>query len=359
MIYENNKICNNCKSNFTAKSRAAKFCSKDCRDVYNKNKKYEGKTEGVDYIVCKWCGTKCERIYGQHLKLSHPDKSKEDYKLEFPDAPLYCDKDKENFSKSSGLHMKESKYRKMFSDKIKGDNNPNHKTNTTIDERKERSPYSIKFYTSKGYSKEEAKKIISEYANMEKRRTTDLEYWLEETNGDVKKAESLLKERQSTFSLDKCIEKYGKDEGTKRWKNRQKKWLNNYKKNSFSKISQDLFIKIYEYIKSDFNDIYFATLNENKEIDDSGKNYEFRLQLDDRVILPDFYIKDLGKIIEFDGAYWHRHDKKSDKFNKSREANRDNSIIEYGNQVYHVKELDYYKDPQKVIQKCLDFIYDI
>lgn len=358
MSRESIKICQNCKCEFTTTGKTAKFCSKTCRDIYHRNKKYEGKVEGIDYIVCKWCGIKGERIFGQHIRLSHPDKTEDDYRREFPNAQLYCERDREQFTKSSGKHMKEDRYRKMFSDMIKGSKNPNHKSNTTELERKERSPYCKEFYTSKGISEALASIKISKYARMDKNHSTTLEYWLDKTGGNLEEAELLLKNRQTTFSLDKCIEKYGEVEGRKRWQGRQEKWLKNYKKNNFSKISQELFQKIYENIKNDFSDIYFATLNSDKVFDTSGKNYEFRLSLNDRIILPDFFIKDNNKIIEFDGAYWHGK-YQSDNTNVIREKHRDTSIIKSGYSVLHIKELDYYKDPEKEIQKCLDFIYDV
>ena len=92
-------------------------------------------------------------------------------------------------------------------------------------------------------------------------------------------------------------------------------------------------------------------------MDDSGKNHEYRLSLDNKVILPDFLIKDSNKIIEFDGAYWHG-EYQSHSANKSREAKRDRSILDGGYSVLHIKESDYYKDPEKEIQKCLNFIYN-
>ena len=52
---------------------------------------------------------------------------------------------------------------------------------------------SVKYWTKKGYSEAEAKKIISK--------------------------------SQCTFSLQKCVEKHGKEKGTAVWQNRQQKWL--------------------------------------------------------------------------------------------------------------------------------------
>jgi hypothetical protein len=50
--------------------------------------------------------------------------------------------------------MKKEIYKKMFSEKIKGKNNPNHKSNTTIEQRIERSPFSKDFYKNK-YNKKQ------------------------------------------------------------------------------------------------------------------------------------------------------------------------------------------------------------
>ena len=100
-------------------------------------------------------------------------------------------------------------------------------------------------------------------------------------------------------------------------------------------------------------DIYFAILNKNKEIEiDTGKNYEFRLELNESYILPDFFIKDKKKIIEFDGTYFHRRTPENDK----REDIRNDDIIKSGYEVYHVSEFDYKQDKEKVINKCIDFI---
>jgi len=301
---------------------------------------------------------KLERIFGNHIRLSHPDKSEKDYSLDFPNQLLYSIKDKENFSKSSGQHMKTDKYKKMFSEMFSGKNNINHSSRTTDDERKSRSPFSKKFYIDRGYSEEFAINKISNFAKMDKNHSTTLKYWLDKTGDDIDLAKKLLKERQSTFSLEKCKQKYGEEEGFRRWKDRQDKWLNNYKKNNFSKISQILFNELYNIIKFDFNEIYFATLNTNKEIDLScAKNYEYRLLLNDRMILPDFLINDIKTIIEFDGAYWHnKHFVNST--NKTRDQIRDTSIIGSGYSVFHVKELEYKSNPKKIIDECLQFIYD-
>lgn len=57
-------------------------------------------------------------------------------------------------------------------------------------------------------------------------RSTNIEYWLAKGLTD-QEARRALKERQSTFSIQKCIERHGEAEGTRIWKERQQKWQAN------------------------------------------------------------------------------------------------------------------------------------
>ena len=73
---------------------------------------------------------------------------------------------------------------------------------------------------SVNYSKEAFEK-----ARKNRKYTTHLSYWIDKGFSE-NEANEKLKERQATFSLEKCIAKYGIEEGTKRWKQRQENWLN-------------------------------------------------------------------------------------------------------------------------------------
>lgn len=223
------------------------------------------------------------------------------------------------------------------------------------------------YWIVRGYSDSESIKKVSEFQNENLKFAIDkcqksrknnperfsmkLEYWLAKGYSE-QEAQEKLKERQTTFSKEKLIKKYGEQKGLKKWLERQCKWQKSYKHSNFSKVSQELFKQIYSLIKDNYNEIYFAQLNENKEIDDSGKNHEYVLKLKNKSIKPDFFIKDSKKIIEFDGVYWHR---KSSE-NKKREAIRDKDIINSGYSILHISEYDYHKNPEKEIQKCLEFI---
>lgn len=68
----------------------------------------------------------------------------------------------------------------------------------------------------------EASKVTDAYYKNPHKRNTRIEYYLNK-GMTVEEAKVALSERQSTFSKDKCIEKYGED-GLKVWEERQNKW---------------------------------------------------------------------------------------------------------------------------------------
>jgi hypothetical protein len=154
--------------------------------------------------------------------------------------------------------------------------------------------------------------------------------------------------------LDKCIKKYGEIEGPIKWKERQDKWISNFKKQNYSIVSQELFWILYNKIKNNYKHIYFATLNKNKEYEITKTNYEYKLETKNSYVKPDFYILDNNKIIEFDGDYWHG----KKEGNKKREILREKNIKDKNPEIkiYHVKEKDFKLNPQKVIKECIDFI---
>lgn len=305
-------------------------------------------------VTCRICGEQCKRIYGKHLKFSHNNMTTDEYKKLYPGAPIMALSDKSNTAKNSGKHMKTEKYKKIFSDKIKGERNPNHKSNTTELERKSRSPFSKKF--SKYDGVENIEEYISSFAKEAiKNRVSDttLNYYLQKGYSE-EESKRMLNERQSTFSLEKCIKKYGEFDGYKRWMDRQEKWLNNYQKVNYSKISQEMFINIYkELLNIGFTDkVYFAKLDNDNNIHDSKKNYEYRLKLNESYILPDFFIPSLELILEFDGTYYHRNTTE----NKERERRRDENIKKSGYTVLHISEKEYINNKELTILKTVNFI---
>jgi len=176
------------------------------------------------------------------------------------------------------------------------------------------------------------------------------EYWLLRGCSE-EEAKMAIGRKQATFSLKKCIEKYGEEEGHKRWLDRQMKWHKSFKKSNFSKISQELFWKIAERLYT-LENVFFAQLSKQKTKDVSGCNNEYRLRLD-TMVLPDFIDVSKRRIIEFDGTYWHG---RVGHGNKKRDGDRDKMLFDSGYSVLRVLEKEYQNDPNKVINECLNFL---
>jgi very-short-patch-repair endonuclease len=316
--------------------------------------------EGYDYVICKVCGEKVGRIYGRHLK--HHNMTSQEYKNMYPDEPLTTKKDSKQTSKSSGLHMKQEKYRKMFSDKVKGDKNPNHKSKTTEKERKERSPFSKDFL----YHNSESDRIeFIEHALSGRTFTTKIDYYLEQGYSE-EDSEKMLKNRQSTFSKEICIKKYGKKEGLKIFTDRQEKWQKSLNENGnlkwgYSKISQELFYSLLlDYNINDRENIFFAT-----------KNNEIRLpKKNGGVWIYDFCDKKNNKIIEYNGDQYHANpaiyesNDTPHPFRKEVLAqeiwNKDKEKLRIakseGFEVLVIWDSDYKKNAEKVLLECTIFL---
>jgi hypothetical protein len=102
-------------------------------------------------------------------------------------------------------------------EKVKGENNPwyNHAGKF--------SPFKK---DSVNYSKDAVENAI-----RNRQYNTKIDYYINKGYSETE-AKALLKERQTTFSLKKCIKEYGEEEGTKLWKERQEKWQNTLKSKS-------------------------------------------------------------------------------------------------------------------------------
>lgn len=321
--------------------------------------------DDYEKVTCRLCGLRAKRIYGKHLDKTHKMTS-EDYKKLFPDAPLSSEISNVNM----GKHMKTDKYKNMFSDMFSGEKNPNHKSKTTEEERKERSPFSKKFVKYKDVSPEDIEEHVSKFAkNALKDRVSDttLEYWINKGFSE-EDAKIKLKERQTTFTLDKCIEKYGQEEGTTIFKERQSKWQKSLLENGnmklgYSKVSQDLFYQLLElYDIQSRTSVYFATKNQEYFISiKGGEFYSY-----------DFTDKEKKKIIEYNGDQYHANPllytendepnpfRKGNMFKSSEIWKRDQRKIEVANQngfeVLTIWDSEFKKNSKEVIQRCREFL---
>lgn len=236
------------------------------------------------------------------------------------------------------------------------------------------TPTSSEFWVNKGYSENEAKDIISKnqieavkQVDFEKRLIpSNIEYWINK-GYSKEEAKQNVSVHQSTFSIDKCILKYGEEDGKKRFTERQNKWLNSLLTNGnmvigYSKISQDLFYKILEvYDIGDRSKIYFATHNK-----------EFKLNKKEGGIwLYDFTDIKNKRIIEFHGDMFHGNPKKYNSMDNphpfrkyitaqemwDKDKRKLDVAIEEGYKVLVIWDSEYrWGDKQEIINKCIAFL---
>ena len=317
--------------------------------------------DNYNEVTCRICGRKSKRIYGLHLK--YHNVTSEKYKELYPGAPLMAKVDTEK----QGKHMKEDKYKKIFHDMYIGDKNPNHKSRTTEDERKSRSPFSKEFINYRDVNdKEDAVSNFVKEALKDRVSPLQKEYYLLRGHSEEDSLK-LLSARQSTFSLEKCIEKHGSEEGISIYNDRQNRWQKSLLENGnlkygFSSISQELFYSIInEYVnKNELIDIFFAT-----------KNSEFRLnRITGGIWIYDFVDIKRKKIIEYNGDQYHANPSRyapTDRPHPFRTGltaeeiwKKDADKIKLANdnefEVLVIWDSEYHKNKKETIKKCLNFL---
>lgn len=82
-----------------------------------------------------------------------------------------------------------------------------------------------------------AKKYAEKYTKEERKKftTTCIEYYLEQ-GMSLEDAQEAVSNRQRTFSLQKCVDRYGKEKGYDIWKNRQYRWQETMKNKSTEEL---------------------------------------------------------------------------------------------------------------------------
>jgi hypothetical protein len=381
------KKCEKCGCEFLASSNYVHFCD-ECKIIADKerkqrsykkvmnkkhNKMIENGVEGIDYIIDLWSGEPTKSINNKHFKSKYPDKTIDDYIREFPNAPLVCEKTSKKLSDSSKSYMNRPEVKQYFSDLFKGDKNPNAKCNTTEEYRKSISPFSKSFKNYVGMTDDEKETQIREYRQSDRddRNTNQIKYWINKgySEEDAKKKVS---ERQRTFTLEKCIEKYGEEDGTRRYVERQKNWSATME----DKYNQGLFGRTPNFISKFEKDMVDSIINElllDLDTDDifCYKNRQFILKNDNEECKNSRFLYDFkfgNKIIEFNGDYWHMNPDIYDSdychpyTNLSAEEkwNFDEikleCAIQNGYDVLTVWESEYKENKEATIQKCIAFL---
>lgn len=238
---------------------------------------------------------------------------------------------------------------------------------------REKSHFCIEYWIKKGYSEDEGKNKIRELQSKLSKRNTNynsptmISYWLNKgfTETEAKKK---ISELQSTFTLSKCIEKYGEIDGYKRWKERQEKWQKSLHENGnlhvgYSNVSQELFNEILKHYPEEERDyVFYGSKNKEYSIKNQNNNYYYAY---------DFTDLNRRKVIEFNGDIYHGNPllyKSTDKPNPYRldktaqdlwemDEKKISLAKENGFDILTVWEYDYTKDKNKVIKNCLCFIY--
>lgn len=353
-------ICKNCGKEATV-YKNAKFCSDECRIYYKnrqaalrkqnrRNEELTG-TEDIDYVTCKICGMKAKQLGDAHFKVFHKS-SLSEYKKLYPDAKITS--------------------QTFLNEHLIGSNNPGSKEKTTEQERKERSPFCPEFYEKRGVKGDKARKKFMTDLAANRDYTVRLEYY---TNKGYTEEEAvkMLHDRQVTFTLEKCIAKYGEEEGRRRYEERQRNWAakmrEKYDNGEYSKVPYKLTSNMYSKFEIEcINKIMEKVLSDSKgnDISEFTKQFEIFVKGLHKRFVYDLKYKD--RIIEFNGDYWHCNPDSyaADYFNtqiqmtaaekwKVDEIKRDIAISE-GYKVLVIWESEYKKDPDTTVRKCVSFL---
>lgn len=236
-----------------------------------------------------------------------------------------------------------------------GINNPAHHSKTTPEERKRRSPMCIEFYEYKYPEKthEEHLQMLSDHKKLVKNRITPentctrIEYWL--AKGYSEEEARKILSTKFIWNLERSIAKYGLEEGTKRFNKRNENWQKSLHKSFLnpclhtqSRWAQNVIDNLKPYFK-EIEQEYLL----------SGFSYDLRLD---------------NKFIEFNGDYWHMNPsqyKSTDVQKISGKTakqiwDKDKRKIEAAKQnnfnILVIWENDYSKDPIAIIQQCKKFL---
>lgn len=293
--------------------------------------------ENIHYVKCSYCGY-VGRTLQYHLKSEHNMTSKE-------------------YETITGCLAMCSEEKAIRSKKFSGENNPGWKHGGKL------SPWSYNSNKTKEEVDRCREKTIQSIQTTNK-LNTKLDYWLKQTNGDVNEAKKLLSERQTTFTLKKCIDRYGDEEGQLIWKHRQDKWIDTmnsksddekllintkklYKGGSISKAEEELANALSEH---------FDIVKQLVIKYDNTHNF-----------LYDISYK--NKIIEFNGDFWHCSPQKYNSGDYihlpsktilvdeiwKKDEEKINFAKQQGYEVLVIWESEYKKNKENVIQQCITF----
>lgn len=144
-----------------------------------------------------------------------------------------------------------------------------------------------------------------------KLQNTNIGYYMNKGH-DSETSLKLLSERQSTFSLSKCIEKHGEIKGRKIWQKRQDKWIKTMdskpiheklkiflKRTSSTKFYSRESISFFENLIESFED------NFEIKLEPLMGDSEYFINTGDKFYMYDFTLRDYKIAIEYNGTHVH------------------------------------------------------
>lgn len=326
--------CLSCGSPLS-ETNSKKYCGSKCRAKFNNESRIRKLNElkSDDQLVeCALCGGKFGSL-PYHLK-KHGITSSEYTKL-FPD-----------------LKIVSKHYSMLASEKIKGDKNPGYQHGGKL------SPWSKNSIVhTEGQIIRSKKKAIDNYTKD--KRWNTMEYYISK-GMDYEQAKSAQSDAQRTFSLQKCIDKYGEEEGKRIHKDRQERW----QKTLMSKSPQE----IAEINKKKAHSLG-ATSNIEKQFRDRLASFFPDLRGTQQVtptINVDVMLND--HVIEFFGDFWHISPEKyvdtyvnpvtkmSAMEQWRKDDNRINELTNLGYKIKVVWEHEYIGDSERIIRECVEFL---
>lgn len=194
------------------------------------------------------------------------------------------------------------------------------------------------------------------------------EYWLKRGFSQEEAIEK-SKERQKTFTLEKCVEKYGEENGTTIWKNRNSDWSfkveSLYKEGKFNRFSGNASIPEKELTLNIINNF------PNDKIYHGKNQYFISLKSNDlkrKIFFYDIVFKEKMKIIEFNGDFWHFNPAKyqendihpmmkiTGKEIWEHDKRKKNAALGKGFKYLIIWESEYKTNPKQVINQCINFL---
>jgi hypothetical protein len=232
------------------------------------------------------------------------------------------------------------------------------------------SPFSEKFVGYQNVLLDEKHNLIKQLqekteATRDKNQShiTRIEYYTKR-GYTLEQAKDLLRDHQTTFNLEKCIERYGNEMGLQKWENRQKQWLSTMENKSPEEkaiINQKRMVHSGRISRAERE--IFEKLRDNNLL----VKKQHKIVAEDKIHYFYYDIVLENRIIEYNGNYWHANPQIYGPHDVIRGGEKAEEIWAYdkikiqtainnGYELLILWESDYKKYPKESINKCINFL---